>query len=183
MSAWRHVLNAAINLLWTGLLLTPVYFYCARYVTLKWLLVFGLASVSPLCVSRAILQRFQLSPEVNGYRRLGVPLLVKLTQDAPWLGRLGAQGRRVSLDRKVIARVIRETWMRERFHFGMLVFTGCCSGLAFWQMELRWCVTLIIVNTFYNLYPIWLQQYLRLRLIRPLGRGLSSQSKELATLL
>jgi hypothetical protein len=167
MSAWGNVFNAVINLLWTCLLLGPVYVYCAHHVTPKCLFLFGLAAVFPFGAPKRILQRFQLGTNVDVYRSLGVPLLVKCTQDAPWLGRLGGgQYRRVSLDRKVIARVMRETWMRERFHLGLLLFCGACSGLALWQMELRWCVTLIVINTLYNLYPVWLQQYLRLRLTR-----------------
>ena len=175
MSAWRHVLNAVINVPWTCLLLGPVYVYCAHHVTPTWLFVFGLAAVFPLGAPERILQRLQLGTHVDVYRRLGVPLLVKVTQDAPWLVRLGGdQYKRVSLDRGVIDRVMRETWMRERFHLGLPLFCGACSGLALWQMEIRWCVALIVINTLYNLYPVWLQQYLRLRLTRLSGRAVKS---------
>jgi hypothetical protein len=43
------------------------------------------------------------------------------------------------------------------------------SGYAIWQREMEWTVVLILLNIGYNLYPIWLQQYLRVRLqqLRP----------------
>jgi len=180
MRRWRHVSNAVINLLWTSLFLTPVFVYCAHHVPSKWLLVFGIAAILPLGLPRAILQRFRLGSEVEVYRRLGVPFLMWFTQDAPWLMRWGGdQSRRVSLDRKLIAQVIRETWMRERFHLGLLLFCGFCSGQALCQMQLRWCLALIFINTLYNLYPVWLQQYVRLRLSRALVRAVMSQSDSL----
>jgi hypothetical protein len=41
------------------------------------------------------------------------------------------------------------------------------SGYAIGQREVGWAVVLILLNIGYNLYPIWLQQYLRVRLQRP----------------
>jgi hypothetical protein len=178
MNKRREAANAGINLVWTGLLLTPVYIFCARYVSVKWLVLFGLVSVLPLGVPRAVLQQFGLSADVSVYRHLRVPLIVRFTQDAPWLRRVaGHPSRRVSLEGAVIARVVRDSWMRERFHFALLLFCGFCSVLALWQKQFSWCVALTFINIVYNLYPVWLQQYLRLRLSPVLRRSARAEGK------
>jgi hypothetical protein len=74
--------------------------------------------------------------------------------------------RRVRCDREVIVRFTRDTWMRERFHLGLLLFCSLCAGVALWRIQLMWFIALCLVNTLYNFYPIWLQQYLRLRITR-----------------
>jgi hypothetical protein len=122
-----------------------------------------------------LLQKLQISSDTNTYRRLRVPLLAKLTQDAPWLLRLGGEpGKRITRDHETIARVMSGSWMRERFHLGLLVSCVLCAGFALWQMQFTWFIALILINTLYNLYPVWIQQYLRLRITR-LGRRISAR--------
>jgi len=177
--AQRHILNALPNILWTAIFLGPVYVYGVRQIPPKLLYVFAVAGALPFLVPRSFLQRFQLSSDAGVYRRLRVPLLVKLTQDAPWLHRLGGHPeKRVRRDRRTIARVISDTWMRERFHFGLLLFCALCAGVALWRKQLMWFTALIVINTLYNLYPVWVQQYLRLRVTHLLGKRLFCEVAE-----
>jgi Glycosyl-4,4'-diaponeurosporenoate acyltransferase len=177
--AQRYILNALPNILWTAIFIGPVYAYCVREIPPRLLYVFAVAGALPFLVPRSFLQRFQLSPDTGVYRRLQLPLLVKLTQDAPWLHRLGGHPeKRVRRDRGAIVRVISDTWTRERFHFGLLVFCALCAGVALWRTQLMWFTALILINTLYNLYPVWVQQYLRLRVTHLLGKRLPGEEGE-----
>lgn len=101
------------------------------------------------------------------YRLIGVPLLLKVTQESAWLHRLaGAAPRSVCREREELASMVRNTWARERFHLGLLIFCALCTVTAAKDKRPLWAAAPVLLNVFYNLYPMWLQQYLRLRLSR-----------------
>ncbi|MEK6398660.1 MAG: hypothetical protein V4734_11290, partial [Terriglobus sp.] len=81
-----------------------------------------------------------------------------------WLRRIsGSHTPRVRRDAVILAKLVRDTWTRERFHLSLLVFYILCIVVALLHMQFAWSGTLIVCNVIFNLYPIWLQQYLRLR--------------------
>jgi hypothetical protein len=116
------------------------------------------------------LRRLQLSAQPAVYRRLGVPVVGYLAQYGALVNRLlrhrYPQYRRLP-SRAAIASVVRGTYHYERFHWSMLLFSLLVSGSAMGQRQIGWAVVLTLINMGYNLYPIWLQQYLRVRLHRP----------------
>jgi hypothetical protein len=75
--------------------------------------------------------------------------------------------------RAAVAGLVRGTYHYERFHWTMLLFFLLVSGYAVTQRQMGWALVLSLLNVGYNLYPIWLQQYLRVRLQR---QGLSVQA-------
>jgi Glycosyl-4,4'-diaponeurosporenoate acyltransferase len=167
MNSRRQAGNMLLNILWTAVFLGPVCVFSISAISGKTLSLFLLAATLPLLMPRTLLQRLQLSNNRHVYQLLGVPLLVKVTQDAPWIRQSGSDlHRRVSRNREAITRLQRDTWTRERFHLGVLVFCALCAGVALWGGQFLWFTTLILVNLLYNLYPVWLQQYIRLRASR-----------------
>lgn len=98
--------------------------------------------------------------------------MIQVSQDAAWLRRMsGEREPRARREGSALRRIERDTWMRERFHLGFFVFYCLCSALALLQGRGLWCFVLMVANALYNLYPIWLQQYLRLRVERCLMHG------------
>ena len=167
MGVRRQTVNLLLNILWTAISLGPVFMFCLRAVSAKTLSLFLFAATLPLLMPRPLLKRLQLSTDRRVYQRLGVPLLVKVTQDAPWLRHLGSDSKRhVACSREALMRFQRDTWTRERFHWGVLLFCALCAWVALWRGRLLWFAALLLINVLYNLYPVWLQQYLRLRLSR-----------------
>lgn len=167
VNARRQILNTLLSLLWTALFVGPVFLYAWWHVPGKWLYVFGAAGVVGMVLPAAVLQGMQLSAGAGLYRRIGVPLLVKLTQDAPWMRRLsGEETKPMARDRVAVARFVSNTWMRERFQTGLFVFCAACAGFALGRGQWRWFGTMAVANVLYNLYPMWLQQYLRMRVAR-----------------
>ena len=167
MKVQRAVLNTLLSLVWTVIFLGPVYVYCVRHIPSKCLYVFAAVGALSFVMPRALLERIQLSPDPEVYRLLRVSLLIAFTQDAPWLRALSSDAkRRVRRDPKAIGSIVRDTWTRERFHLGLLLFCALCAGIALWRIQIIWFVTLNLVNIIYNLYPVWLQQYIRIRVAR-----------------
>lgn len=172
MSARSQLLDAVPSVLWTAVSLGPVFLFCAHNLPLGRTICFLVgASVSTL-LPKAALERFALSTSRTAYERLGVPSLTKFTQDAGWLRRMGGSSKpRARRDKESLRRIVRDTWMRERFHLGVFVFLFLCSAAAALQRKGIWLFALILINVFYNVYPILLQQYLRLRVTRCQGRS------------
>ena len=122
MSARRQAVNMLLNILWTDIFFGPVCVFCIRAIPGKTLLLLLLAATLPLLMPRSLLQRLQLSNDRRIYRRLGVPLLVKVTQDAPWIRQTSSDfARRIARDREAITRFRRGTWTREQFHLAVLL--------------------------------------------------------------
>ena len=66
-------------------------------------------------------------------------------------------------DKATIRRKIKETYMFERFHVGLLLVFFILTGHAL-KEHWQWVIVLLLGNFLYNIYPILLQQYVRLRL-------------------
>ncbi len=160
--AWA---NAVPNVLWSVLSLTPLAVFCYQY--LPWLYGFGAVSLLAYAWPTAWLRRLQLSAAPAAYRRLRVPALNHLTQHGTLvnslLRRRYPQYRHLPR-RADLAKLVRTTYQLERFHWVMLVFFLLVAGYAVAQGQLGWAGLLTLLNVGYNLYPIWLQQYLRIRL-------------------
>lgn len=159
--------NAVPSVVWSGLALGPLGVFCYQYMARPWLL--GLLGVSLLAyaVPRTWFQYWQLSQDPAVYRRLGVPVVNWLAQDGALVHALVRRRyphyRRVH-SRRSRAVVVGHSYHMERFHVAALLFFLFASGYAAAQSRWGWGGGLALLNIGYNLYPIWLQQYLRLRL-------------------
>lgn len=159
--------NAVPNVLWSGLALVPLVLACHRYVGWPWQVGFGVASLLAYAWPAAWLRRLQLSRRVAVYRRLRVPALNRFTQQGALvtalLRRRYPQYRALP-GRAGVASLLRTTYSQERFHWAGLLYFLLVSAYLGATGHLGWALGLSLLNVGYNLYPIWLQQYLRLRL-------------------
>jgi hypothetical protein len=162
--------NAVPSVLWSVLSLGPLTVFCYQHVARPWLWGFIVASLLVYAVPATWLRRLQLSAQPAVYRKLGVPVVGHLAQYGALVNRLLRRRyphyRRLP-SRAAVASVVRGTYHYERFHWSMLLFFLLVSGYAIGQRAVGWAVVLMLLNIGYNLYPIWLQQYLRVRLQRP----------------
>lgn len=162
--------NAVPNGLWSGLAFGPLVLCCYRYVGWPWQLGFGAASLLAYAWPAAWLRRLQLSGQVVVYQRLRVPALNRFTQQGTWVATLLRRRYpqyRALPGRAGVAKLLSTTYSQERFHWAGLLYFLLVSGYVGATGHLGWALGLTLLNVGYNLYPIWLQQYLRLRL----GRG------------
>jgi hypothetical protein len=161
--------NAVPNVLWSGLALGPLVVCCYRYVAQPWLWGFLVVSLSAYAWPAAWLRRLQLASSVRVYRRFGVPSIGHFAQQGTLVNRLLRQrypGYRALVGRRAVAKLLSTTYQQERFHWAGLVFFLLVSLYVGAAGQLGWVLSLTLLNVGYNLYPIWLQQYLRVRLGR-----------------
>ena len=161
--------NAVPSVLWSGLALGPLAVCCYRYVAQPWLWGFLAVSLSAYAWPAAWLRRLQLASSARAYRRLGVPALGYFTQQGALVNSLLRRrypGYRGLVGRRDVARLLSTTYQQERFHWAGLVFFLLISFYVGARGQLGWALALLLLNMGYNLYPIWLQQYLRVRLGR-----------------
>jgi ABC-type glycerol-3-phosphate transport system permease component len=159
--------NAVPSVVWSGLALGPLAVFCYQYMARPWLLGLLALSLLAYAVPRAWFRYWQLSEKPVVYRQLGVPFVNRLAQDGALINALVR--RRYSNYRRVrsrqsVVRLVSNSYHMERFHVAALLFFLFASGYAAAQGRWDWCGVLMVLNIGYNLYPIWLQQYLRLRL-------------------
>jgi hypothetical protein len=161
--------NAVPNVLWSVLAFGPLVMCCYRYVERPWLWGFVAVSLSAYAWPAAWLRRLQLATSARVYRRLGVPALGYYTQQGGLVNNLLRRrypGYQALAGRRAVARLLSTTYQQERFHWAGLVFFLLVSVYVGAAGQLGWALSLTLLNVGYNLYPIWLQQYLRVRLGR-----------------
>ena len=162
--------NAVPSVLWSVLAFGPVVLYCYRYVAQPALWASVGLSLLAYAWPAAWLRRLQLSRQAALYRRLRVPLLGRFTQQGGLVNGLLRRrypAYRVLPGRQAVARLLSTTYQQERFHWAGLLFFALLGLHAGWAGRWYWAGGLLLANIGYNLYPIWLQQYLRVRL----GKG------------
>lgn len=170
--------NAVPNVLWSALSLTPLGLFCYQYVAWPWLCGFGALSLLAYAWPTAWLRHLQLGATLAVYRKLRVPALNYLTQHGTLVNRLLRHRypqHQHQTPRANLAKLVRTTYQMERFHWVMLIYFLLATGYAVALKHLGWAGLLTLLNVGYNLYPIWLQQYLRIRLHHLLHRGQVAQ--------
>lgn len=171
--------NAVPNVFWSVLGLAPISVYCYQHLERPWLYGLLAFSLPALGLPAAWFHYWQLSRAPAAYRRLGVPVVNRFTQHGDLIQglirRRHPQYRRVR-SRPTLVAVLRATYHQERFHLVLFLFFLLTSLYAAALGHGRWALLIGLTNVGYNLYPMWLQQYLRVRLTGWLTKIYSSIS-------
>lgn len=61
-------------------------------------------------------------------------------------------------------KILQQTYMFEKFHFMLFLFFILTAVYAVFQQFYWWAFFITITNVIYNIYPVLLQQYIRIRL-------------------
>lgn len=159
--------NALPSVLWSVLAWGPVVVFSYWYVGRLWLYGFIAVGLLAYAWPAAWLRRLQLSRRVVVYRRVGVPLVGRFTQQGALINALLRRrypGYRALPGRAALPRLLSTTYQQERFHWAALILLLLLGACAVVGHRPGWALSLMLINLGYNLYPIWLQQYVRLRL-------------------
>jgi hypothetical protein len=158
--------NALPSVLWSGLGLGPVGVFCYQHMARPWLWGLLAASMLVYALPRAWFRHWQLAGAVGRYQQLGVPVVLHLAQHGTLINRLIRRRYpryRHLPTRRALRGLVAGSYHMERFHAALLVFFGAASLYALARGYPAWALLILLTNVGYNLYPIWLQQYLRLR--------------------
>ena len=159
--------NAVPNVFWSVLSLVPLCVFCYQHMARPWL--YGLLAVSLLAYAlpASWFRYWQLSSKPAPYRKLRVPLVNRFTQHGDFVNRLirHQYPNYRHVRHRASAAALRSTsYHQERFHVVLFLFFLLSCFYAAAHGHWKWAGILALINVGYNLYPIWLQQYLRVRL-------------------
>jgi len=161
--------NAVPNLLWSRLCFLPVSTFCYQYMPHPWIYRLIAASLLPYALPTSQLHHLELSSKPATYRCLGVHLANRFVQNSTIVNRLlrrkNPRHQRLRSRASALS-LARDTYHRERFHWVLFLFFLLSSLYAAAHHQELWALLITLTNILYNLHPIWLQQYLRLRLRR-----------------
>lgn len=164
------IYNMIPNLFWSVMNLLPVAVFCYEHVPLRLLYVFIGISLLTILLPWSFFDRIQLAKNLKVYKRLGVHHVNRFTQNGTIVNTLIRRKypsyKVVSLSKVQWKKLIQQTYIFEKFHFMMLVFFTIIMVYALANAYYGWAVIIMLCNLIYNVYPNWLQQYIRLRLRR-----------------
>lgn len=160
--------NLLLNLFWSAPVLVPLTVYGYQNFTPALLLLFGAISSAPLFISNRLIDEMRWVRSPAFYRGLGVGLVQWLSQNGVWVGRLVRRKypayRAVQPGRRSVEALLRQTFWFEKFHWALLVFFALSTALAATRGDNGWAFLFVVLNVFYNGYPILLQHFIRTKL-------------------
>ncbi|MCK7556599.1 hypothetical protein MKQ70_16865 [Chitinophaga sedimenti] len=159
--------NMVPNLTWTILHLAPVTVFCFTWMRPLWVYVLLVAALLVALLPAIVYRKMQLGAEVAVYKRIGIMWVRRFSQDGDIINRLLRKrfpGYKVIHEPAGVRRYILRANMNERFHCGLFAFMTGIMVFAVVQAHYIWALVIAINNVLYNLYPMFLQQYNRIRL-------------------
>lgn len=159
--------NQLINFFWTILAFAPVVYFCYLYLPLRQLYLFTGISCLVLFVPVSFLNKLQLSQSTRVYKKIGIRFIKKYTQDGDLVNRyIKAQHPEYKYleNRQAVKKLIGKSYMHEKFHYLVFVLFICIMIYAFKLGLIAWGIFICIDNIVYNIYPVFLQQYNRIRI-------------------
>lgn len=161
-------MNQFINLFWTALGFAAVFAYWFSEGLSAWFYLFIGLSTIPAFLSRNFFDRIQLSRNAKFYERLGVRFIRKFVQHGDFATRLA---RKSHPAHPIIRQIVNPEGylstiaMYERFHFVCFAFFLLTSIVAMVQGRYLAALTIVMSNGVYNVCPILLQQFNRIRVL------------------
>jgi hypothetical protein len=161
-----------LNVFWSVLSFLPISIFCYQFMERTWLYAFGAAGVLTYLVPESLFRYVELSSRLTLYRRLRVQWVNRFVQNGSAVNSLLRRkhpGYRRVRSRANALSVVRASHHQERFHWAMFTFFLLSGVYALAHSHPGWALLILLTNVFFNLYPIWLQQYIRMRLKRSLA--------------
>lgn len=148
------MLNQILNIGWTILGFLPVYYFWSLH-GIGWpFYALLLISFTAFILPEKLFSRLKISKDLRVYRRLGVKFIRRFAQDGDFQAKKGIRG------------YLNKIRMFERYHFCCLIFFQASSVYACYFEEYLLAFLIFLCNILYNVFPILLQQYNRMRIIK-----------------
>lgn len=171
----RQILNQLINLFWSVLAFAPVIaFWLAAGPGVSMFVLIAI-SLCVLFLPENMYSRMQVSENPVHYEKIGVKIFRIFTQDGDMITRVLAkdQGRiKIGKMREGLLSLGKKIAVYERYHLTCLVFFLLTTLYAAVRADFAIAVIITMANVLYNLYPLFLQQYNKLRVNKIRDRGL-----------
>ncbi|ETZ22356.1 hypothetical protein [Pedobacter sp. V48] len=165
------MLNQIINLFWTILSFTTVGVYWGQYFAEKRspliLIVSVVISVLIYVIPNQWLRKLAISNDKKMYERIGVKLLLYVVQNGTLVNRIQRKYYKkpgIIRNRKQAQDYLKTILMQEKFHYCCFTLFLLSAVSAFSTQKPGIGLLIMLCNILYNVYPILLQQYNRLRI-------------------
>lgn len=163
------VYNTIPNVVWSVLNLTPISIFCFTLIDIKTVYIFLAISLIPIFLKNSFLNKIQIGKTTAVYKKLGVHFINKVAQNGVIINTLVKKkfpGYKVVTNRKSsIAGLISQTYVFEKFHLIFFLFFDLVIVYAITKGKFLWACIVLITNIAYNVYPNFLQQYIRIKLV------------------
>ncbi len=162
-----EVVNQGINVVYSVIFLTPVViFWMDHYQTTYFMSVLG-ASLLMFILPNKVYEYVQLSNSKKFYRVLGIPCFQRYTQQGLFAQKLinyinGNQTN--SPTPRNVSQLKSQIRNFESFHYVCFIFFTLTNVYALYHGEVFLSLIIFLTNVLYNIIPILIQQYNRIRL-------------------
>lgn len=166
-------LNQLINVFWSVISFGPVSYFCYVYMYNRWFYIFLAISVTGMLIPEKWLDKFTISKSPAFYRKAGVRFAQKFTQDGVLINqfiRRKTPDYEAIRNKKSIEKLKRKGFVNEKFHLMMFIFFLLAGIYALVCQYWLWGLIITLTNIIFNVYPVLLQHYNRLRMMRVMGR-------------
>lgn len=162
------VYNLIPSLFWSAVNLIPIYIFCSNFMGLELIILFSIISLFPVFLFNTFLEKIQIGKTTKIYKDIGVPFINNFTQNGVFVNKLIRKKypnhKVLPLNRQLFNKHFQQTFLFEKFHLMLFLFFTMTAVYAFSKNYFSWFLVLLITNLIYNMYPILLQQYLRIRM-------------------
>ncbi|QKZ13912.1 hypothetical protein [Spirosoma sp. KUDC1026] len=175
------IYNQLINFFWTILAFAPIGYFCYVALPVNWLYTFLAISLLVFFLPPSFFRAIQLSNTTAIYQRLGLRTVRKYTQNGILVNHL-IRRREAAYNTVRTLSVkshLSKASANERFHTVVFVFFLLTTVYALIYSYWIWAIVFTISNLVYNVYPILLQQYNRIRFRRLADRQLGAKKTSL----
>lgn len=159
--------NQLLNLGWTLLGFAPVLTYWVLHYQPYYHAIALVLSFVPFLLPGRWLKKFKLSNNRRWYTKLGVRRAQDFTQNGALVNRLIRQqkpGYALLSSRRDVKKLKAQINMYEKYHLAAFVFFFLTMVLAFKDGAPGLGLWVLAANLIYNMYPILIQHYNKLRL-------------------
>jgi hypothetical protein len=160
--------NLIPNLIWSILNLTPILVFCFTLIELRLIYIFLVLSFIPAFLKNSFIDKLQIGKTTKTYKKLGVHLIKKVSQNGDIINALlkkkFPEHKILTNHKKSISALISQTYVFEKFHLILFLFFSLIVIFSIINEYWIWAFTILITNIAYNVYPNFLQQYIRLKL-------------------
>ncbi len=161
----RQFLNQLINLFWTILAFAPVMAFWLAVGSNLFLFLLLTLSISTLYLPERFYQLIQVSDRIGFYEKWQLKIFRRYTQDGDMVRQI-ISGKNPSAHirgRADAARYMNKIRIYERFHLIGLAFFLLTTIYAIILTNFAIALMITLANIVYNIIPLLLQQYNRLR--------------------
>ncbi len=160
----REILNQIINFFWSILCIAPVFwFWFQMGINNLYFYLFMTISLIIGVLPQRILNSLAFSSKIKFYERFGVKYIKKFVQNGDIVNSLNSPNDIIK-GKKYFMSYAKTIEMYERYHLICLIFFLLTTLHCIVSEQIKLSLIIIITNIFYNICPILLQQYNKLRL-------------------